>query len=264
MPKALWDARYPTAILQRRRREMGTLAYDKEYMCTPRSSESSIFPMELFEANFDPAERLIKEYNPTTDEKEYIVAQGWDVAIGLEGDTDYNVGFTIGLDKDGDRHILDIVRVRHLKTYRRILKLMEEKALAYKARIMIVENNSFQRIFEQELAMTTALPIYGHTTGREKSDLIDGVPGLRILLENKKYHIPRGSSHSVSVVDTWISECEAFGWQDDTLTGVGEHDDTVMAWWFAEIGMKRLTERPSRAGRPGIIGATLRRKGLVR
>jgi len=44
----------------------------------------------------------------------------------------------------------------------------------------------------------------------------------------------------IEEVKNWLSECEAFGWQDDKLEGVGEHDDTVMAWWHSNWGLEKM------------------------
>lgn len=226
---------------------MGSLAYDKEYLVTPRSDTSSLFPFELFEGNFAADEVLRPSCDPGPEG--LIPATGWDFAIGLSGDTDYNVGFTIALDRQGYRHILDIARVRHLKDYQAILTLVRRKADAYSPGLVVLETVNFQVIFKQALEVEQInARIEGHKTGREKSDLAEGVPGLRILLEQGKYKIPRGDANSRSKTDTWISECEAFGWQGGKLGGVGEHDDTVMAWWFAEIALARLTTKRTRSG----------------
>jgi hypothetical protein len=253
--KALWPERYPEKELQRRRQEMGSLAYDKEYLVTPRSDTSSLFPFELFENNFAPEETMRSSCEPGPEG--LIVATGWDFAIGLSGDTDYNVGYTAAVDREGFRHILDITRVRHLKDYQAILNLVKKKAEAYHPGLIILETVNFQVIFKQALEIER-IPsrIEGHKTGREKADLEEGVPGLRILLEQGKYRIPRGDPISRNKTDTWISECSAFGWQDDKLGGVGEHDDTVMAWWFCELALSRLMEKRRRSGAVIALGAS--------
>ena len=232
---------------------MGSLAFDKEYLVTPRSDTSSLFPYELFSDNFDPGETLLKKYDSREFARPWLVVTGWDFAIGLSGDTDYNVGFTIGMDSEGERHLLNIDRVRHLPSYQDIIARIKDNVKRYGPALVILETVAFQDIYLQALKgkIGGRSVVEGHKTGREKVDLKDGVPGLRILLENKRYHIPRGDNRSVELTDTWISECSAFGWQGDKLGGVGEHDDTVMAWWFAELALSRVTDRPRRGA--GII-----------
>jgi hypothetical protein len=75
-------------------------------------------------------------------------------------------------------------------------------------------------------------------------------------LENGLYSIPRGDAYSIEKTDTWISECAAFGWQGDKLGGVGEHDDTVMAWWLAEIALQKVMKKPGRRAGVPMAGAS--------
>jgi len=66
-----------------------------------------------------------------------------------------------------------------------------------------------------------------------KNALAQGVPGLRMLLENAKMKIP-WAPETRETVQLWINEMQAFGWADGKLQGVGAHDDTVMALWIAD------------------------------
>lgn len=266
MTKALWKERYNLEVLHGREREMGTLSYSKEYLVTPRSETASLFPLELFKPCFTD-DVLVKGYQQG--KTPLIVVTGWDLAIALEGDTDYNVGFTIGMDPTGMRRILDIERFRHQKSYTDILNRIKKSARAFRPKLIVLETNGFQIIFKQMLELETdkkkkehviedGQRFEGHKTGAEKSDLETGVPGLRVLLENKMIAIPRGDEHSIKMTDTWISEMAAFGWSNDKLGGVGEHDDTVMALYFTEIGLARVIRKPSR--RAGLIAAGASRK----
>jgi hypothetical protein len=40
------------------------------------------------------------------------------------------------------------------------------------------------------------------------------------------------------ITDIWMAEATQFGYVDGKLQGIGIHDDTVMAWWFAEEAIK--------------------------
>ena len=98
-----------------------------------------------------------------------------------------------------------------------------------------IENNLFQRLYEERLIAETDLPVHGHTTGREKMDVFRGVPSLSVLFENGKYRLPRGDDRSARLVDTLANELVGLG--------VEAHDDMVMALWIAECGMRRTSER---------------------
>ena len=56
------------------------------------------------------------------------------------------------------------------------------------------------------------------------------------------------------MTDIWMGEALSFGWEEDKLEGVGEHDDTIIAWWKAEIGITRLSTDVIRTGRLNMRG----------
>lgn len=250
--KALWEARYPIPVLEQRKREIGVLEFDREMQCTPRSSESSIFPYELFEPLF------CDEVMVSGHDGSMAVSQGWDFSMpSVDTKTsDYTVGFTLGLDSEGKRHILDIQRFKG-RSFREQVGAIDQHYALYSARKVIVETVLFQQIYEEFIReISPGVPIEGHATGRNKADLAVGVPSLRLHLERKDYRIPRGDQRSRDLTDLWIAEAMAFGWHNDKLEGVGEHDDIVMAWWFAEIGLRILKGDAPRAGAVVVAGAS--------
>ena len=78
----------------------------------------------------------------------------------------------------------------------------------------------------------------GHTTGREKMDVFKGVPSLSILFENGKYRMPRGDERSARLVDVLANELVGLG--------VEAYDDTVIALWIAECGIREMSENEAR------------------
>lgn len=285
MKKALWGSRYPiraisdcdmscklcelnTRCLAGRRYEIGELEYAREFLCNPKSSSASLFPYELFEKNFDMNTVLVDRYGggyfPDFLPNDLIVVTGWDFDISERIGTAYMAGFTVGFAKNGDRYVLDIERQRGLPfetdrpgEEKSQLGLVREKHAFYNSRLVVVETNIFQRIYEQELVRTTDIPVKGHTTGSEKADVQMGFPYLRILLENRKYHIPRGNNKSKEITDIWISEGISFGWEGDKLHGVGETDDIMIAWWLCELGYQTLKKlMPKRVAPPVLVPGT--------
>ncbi len=90
------------------------------------------------------------------------------------------------------------------------------------------------------MARSTAVPVLAHGASG-KTDFASGVPSLLLELEQEKWEFPyqRGSYHREEM-DVFLGELEAFGWNDGKLQGVGEHDDTVMAWWHLSWALGRL------------------------
>ncbi len=84
----------------------------------------------------------------------------------------------------------------------------------------------------------TDLPIKLFQTGDQKNSLSNGVPAIRILLENYKFRIPRGDAHSIEMTDIWIHEMTSMTIRNGKVTSLGDHDDTVSACWIAEQAIK--------------------------
>jgi len=71
------------------------------------------------------------------------------------------------------------------------------------------------------------------TYSSNKNALDQGVPALRMLLENGKFRIA-WAEETRELVSLWIGEMTSFSWAQGKLQGVGAHDDTVMALWMAD------------------------------
>jgi hypothetical protein len=107
-----------------------------------------------------------------------------------------------------------------------------------------VEENGFQRWLRQELLRfpETAHVVLGHRTGSEKANLGDGIPAMKIVMQNGLWEWPTGDEESTRLISILQAELSAFGWKDGKLQGVGEHDDTVMALWFIEKAARTVDQ----------------------
>ena len=132
---------------------------------------------------------------------------------------------------------MDIQRAKGLP-YQQQLSLINSVARKYGSVLVFLEDNQAQRIFGDELIRTSDLPIKKFTTGVQKHALDKGIPSLRVLLENRKFRIPRGDAHSIEMTDLWINEMRSFTFNDGKLTSVGGHDDMVMACWICDQAIR--------------------------
>lgn len=236
---ALWEVRYPISRLLARKREIGPIRFAREFQCEPIADEMSLFPYRLFKG--EPAEAMAvrlgmsAEYWEERGVTRYI---GVDFAISSNVSADYTVIFVVGVDKHGNRWIIEIFRAKGL-SYQAQLSTINRLGRLYDPAAVMLEANQMQTIFGNELQRTTDLPIYKHTTGAEKHALDKGVPSLRVLLENGKVRIPRGDKRSVRRTDTFIDEMRNFTFLKGKVASVGAHDDTVMAFWLANLAIKR-------------------------
>ena len=117
--------------------------------------------------------------------------------------------------------------------------LVREVCVAYGVMVVVIEDNGFQRWLVQELRKypETAGRVLPHTTGAGRADLREGVPALRLVLDNGLWTVPNGDVASRSLARTWQDELGAFGYRNNVLAGIGDHDDLVMATWFVERGI---------------------------
>jgi hypothetical protein len=241
-----------TRCLNAKRKELGPLLYDREILTRPRSSESSLFPMELFEPMLDGQQALVRNWRPPFSwEHHFAVAQGWDLAWSEKIGGDYLVCMTGVIDRrNGQKQMLDIERWQRV-SFDDQVKLMAAKWALFGADLVVIESDAAQVIWAKHVGRNTAVPVLPHAAGG-KGDFATGVPGLLITLENKKWTFPyaRGTYHREEM-DNFLAEAEAFGWVDGKLQGVGEHDDTVMAWWHLDWALNRLVLEAPRTQRRG-------------
>ncbi|MGI4851877.1 MAG: terminase large subunit domain-containing protein [Janthinobacterium lividum] len=234
----VFPKRFSYDFLMAKKREIGAIIFAQEIECKPISDEASLFPQQLFQG--DGVECMgLKLGMPYEFWRDAGVSlfMGVDFALSAQTGADYTVIFVMGVDDAGNRYWVDIIR-EHGLAYKSQLSLINTVARKYEVQLAVLEANQAQRIFGDDLINKTDLPIKKYNTGVEKHSLSKGIPGLRILMENKKMRIPRGDKHSVDMTDIVIEELGGFTYVDGKLESVGEHDDTAMACWLANIAVK--------------------------
>lgn len=233
-----------TRCLNAKAKELGTLMYDREELTNPRSSESSLFPRALMEPMLQARLACVQAWHrPPDSRRDYGVAQAWDLAWSERVGGDYLVCMTAMANRvTGQRRLLGIERWQRL-TFDEQCKLIEFKWRQYGSDVVVVESDAAQAIWAQHLTTSTAVPVIRHDSSG-KRDLSHGVPGLLIELQNRKWDIPYSpGTWGHDEVENWLTELEAFSWSDGKLQGVGEHDDTVMAFWHLAWGVSTMLLR---------------------
>lgn len=237
--RALFPWRWTLQKLYDKRKEIGSVSFAREILCQPISDDISIFPGYLFPPCFNK-EMCMRMKKEDLKSRGWVSYIGVDIARSSTVGADFFVIFVIARTPDGHHVIVDIRRSKGLP-FQRQLEEIEIAAALYDPALIFIESNAMQQIYSSELRRSTDLPVKEFVTlATNKYPLDKGVPGLRILLEGQKIVIPRGDEISRKLSDIWIDECTQFGFVDGKLQGIGEHDDTVMAWW--------ITTEASRAG----------------
>jgi len=237
--KPLWSARYSKQRLLKKRSEIGTIRFVREFQCEPIADDMSLFPLFLFKgAQVEQPTLKLGMPKKFWETLGVSIFMGVDFAMSSSVQADYTVVWAMGLDKFGNRWIVDIQREKGMP-YQQQLSMINSMGKKYDPALVFLEANQMQRIFGDELIRTTDLPIKKFVTGVEKNSLDKGVPSLRVLLENGKVKIPRGDARSVEITDIWIEEMRAFTWNEGKLQSVGTHDDTVMAMWICDQAIRQ-------------------------
>lgn len=214
------------------------MTLSREYQNEPRDDAASMFPYSLTQRALDAGADLtfLPAYRRAANE---IVVLGADVAVSAAAGADYTVVFVAAYELDtGRRRILTGRRAKGLDLAGQI-ELLASLCRAYGVDGGIVEDNGFQGWLAVELRKRPDTQmIFGHTTGRQKISLADGIPILNLALIRDQWVMPTGNAESLQFARIWQDELSAFGWTDGKLRGLGAHDDTVMASWFVELAVR--------------------------
>ncbi len=225
----LWGEKWSKEALDARRREIGDRAFTQQYLLEPLSDEDATFPERVIQACLDhrwaPGEVEVDESWPR-----FI---GVDLGSSLKAKSSYTVAFVITRGPDGRRYPLEMVRKR--LQFDETVELIADLWVRHRPVKILVENNAYQEAVVQHLGQRfPAMPIAGHTTGRQKADEKIGLPGLAATMANGGWVIPiAGEPHAV------YCDCPWCAWVSE-LRGhpLWRHDDTVMAMWFADLAAR--------------------------
>lgn len=249
----LWPTRHPIEELEGLR-DADPVLFAREYQNDPFDDASSLFPYSLTSKALKRGEhmRLLPlmpgSFRPAAEE---VVIGGMDIATSESVGADYTVLMLVALNRRTmERRLIFAHRERGMGFDQQIA-LLRTACGVFAPALVIVEQNGFQRWLRRETVKypETTGRVLGHNTGTEKRDLTDGVPSLKITMQDELWTVPSGDDDpkAKEFAQVWQAEFNAFGWKDDKLQGVGEHDDVVMATWFVDLGV-RLVEEWQRQG----------------
>lgn len=235
----LWPQRWSFADLMEKRVTQGNIIFSRENLCRPITNESSIFPLKVLERCLVGMENYVLVNNRNDFPMKFVkVVVGCDFSISSNVGADYTVFTVWGVTEDREMYLLHMYRDKG-KTFFEQMQVLRGINLRFQPEIMVLEQNTFQQIFVQE-SDKQGLPVMGHTTGIEKYDLKTGWPGIAILMERGKIHIPIGDERSRNVKDLIFSDLGSVAFTDKGLCSVSEHDDISSSIWLATLGANKL------------------------
>lgn len=237
--RALWPERYSLEQLKARRIEITSILFTREFQCLPVSDDMSLFPKYLFDG--PPVEQYQLRLGMPLEfwaDKGIDIYVGVDFAISSNVQADYTVIWVMGVDRSGNRWIIDVIREQGL-SYNSQKSLIQQVGMRYQPSLMYLESNAMQRIWGDQLIEETDLPIKKFMTTSEKNSLEKGIPSMRVLFESKKIRIPRGDLNSIRLTEIWKDEMHGFTFQKGDLLHVGEHKDCAMAAYICDQAIRQ-------------------------
>ena len=228
----LWPSRWGYEELMRRKDEVGSLKFTREYLCIPISSGTMLFNPEYINDCKAKGKNSYLGHRAKEGMKYYV---GIDPAISTDGD--YNVIVVLEVDENKNKQVIYMDRQKNVDFRENIHKAKTIGKLFNPAMVMF-ETNTFAKSFTQELRHETDLNVRDFTTTRNSKQEI--ILNLQMNIENGKIIFPRGNEESRRVTDLIIEELAMFGITDGgRFEGMGAHDDTVMALALANHATHR-------------------------
>lgn len=237
--RILWPGRWGFDDLMDKRATQGNIIFSRENLCRPITNESSIFPMKVLEVSIRGMEKYTLVRNRDDFPMKFArIVVGCDFAISANVGADWSVFTVWGVTEEREMYLMYMYREKG-KTFYEQMQTLKAINVRFRPDIMVVEQNQFQVVFVQE-GDRQGLPVMGHTTGIDKYDLKTGWPGIAVLMERGKIHIPTGDQASRNTKDLIFDDLGSVAFTDKGLESVGSHDDISSSIWLATLGANKL------------------------
>lgn len=196
-----WPEKFSIEWLEDRRRSMGTLLFNSQYQNDVEAMKGRIFRAEWLRYYDQPPDGL-------------RLYQGVDLAISQRESADYFAIVTVGVDREQNVFVLDVIKRR--LTFKQQTDLIVAKFLHFKPISTVVEANAYQAAQVDELRRTTPVRVKGIKTTKDK---VTRFLRLAARFEAGQVFLRRG------MMEELVEEL--------LLVPEGAHDDLVDALDFA-------------------------------
>ena len=221
----LWPERFPMSKLERLKKELGEVAYAREYLCTLRGSEERAIPPEVLTRGMDENMRM---ENHGEQGGEYFI--GVDLAASPIGD--YTV-FAVVKKVRNNIILSRLERYRGVE-YKSQCRLLSSLYSRFRPRSVIVDKSSFGDMLINELRVEFGIPCQGFLFTPQGRYMI--LTKLINTMIDGRLVIPRDMNdpYTMSMTDVLIKELSGL-YPDRTKTGmdtyktVTKHDDVLIA-----------------------------------
>ena len=242
--KLLAVDRYNYKQLMNLKRSLGSIIFSREYLVTPISDASSIFPWDFLRTSLVGMENisLVDNIESFPIKMKHVVV-GVDFAISGNVAADYTVFSCWGRGLDNKYYLIYLERGQgwsHNEQVSRIIRINH----SFKPNTIICENNGFQRVLIELVKERGVKNIKEFTTTAfNKRDDMEGLPSISAMFERCEIKIPYKVGRSKDIADVMLGEFNNIGYdeQHGSIASVGGHDDCVMSSFFALYQLRQKT-----------------------
>jgi phage terminase large subunit-like protein len=218
------------------KKSLGSLVFSREYLVSPVSDVSSIFPWEFLNKSFIGMENIsLTENIESFPIKMERVVMGCDFATSGSVAADYSVFAVWGIDSNKNYYLLHIWRKKGA-SHREQVDVICRLNQMFKCNKIVAEANGTQGILIEmvkERGVKNIEPFI--TTAKIKKNSYDGLPSLSAIFERGEIKIPYKDGKSKDLANWLCGEFNSITFLEDSgkLESAGAHDDGVMASFFA-------------------------------
>jgi hypothetical protein len=225
----LWPEVWSEEALRRTESEIGSRAFARQFLLQAVSDEERLFSADAIARCRDVRYAVGRLPAP----QDWPVFAGVDLAASVRPTGSWSVIFVVAVSPQRQRLPVEILRFQERLAV--VVDRIAEVCQRWQPGKIVVENNAFQEAVLDLLRRDDPeLPLEGYRTGSEKADDQIGLPALAAAVDRGDWIIPAGG-----VPHGGGCACAYCAWQREMLLYPGgEHSDTVMGMWFAEIAAR--------------------------
>lgn len=253
----LWPETYPPEIIAEIRTNFLPVFFAQLFMCNARSDEDAICKDEYIEKCKQLGRALgMFAMVPRAPAGFTATITGIDIGIADNAKAGKSAYVTHGIHADGRQVLLD-AEAGHYPADVIISKAIKKHEMY--GSILVVENNAAQELVRQIIQkQDLSISVRAHTTGKEKANVVWGLPALFNDFAQGTYALPNNTNGVCEgPVQDFVDQCLYYRPQKHT-------GDLLMAAYFARALAKKMGLLRSPSANKGGMGADRGRSFLSR
>lgn len=244
--EVLWKERFSKSKLEQIRKDIGSVAFQQEYLNNPIDNTSSLIKREWIEQCFDHT----LSYSDATSQKYKLMFEGTDFAFSDRVSADNSAFVSIGVADNKQITVFDCQLKKGLSINEQLTFLKESLYARFKYDQIGLEENSIKAISKDvgqwnmpiTLFWTSASDPaekknkgadYDYLGKRHTVGKLALIMRLGTAFENQRFVLPYKTEEDRKITDRILSECNSFALSDGKLVEANIHPDIPIALGYA-------------------------------